>query len=111
MPFGASVLENGRCGSGSGHPASKQVDLSLRLDQARELPMTKAKADWFELHDVKGTDRQSLPLPHRRSIAGVPDPASRFNPDDVHVAECSGRPGWLSTGRTTTGEAGPGKKR
>ncbi len=81
MPFGATVLEDGSVRFGLWAPAAHNVDLVLEPDGAR-LPMAK-RGDWFELL-TREAGAGSL---YRYRIDGensVPDPASRFNPSDVH---------------------------
>ncbi|HEX8964227.1 MAG TPA: malto-oligosyltrehalose trehalohydrolase, partial [Rhodocyclaceae bacterium] len=82
MPFGAEVADGGvrfRLWA----PSARQVDLCLGDDLAK-LPMESRPDGWFELHG-EGVPAGSR---YRFRIDGgieVPDPASRFNPDDVHA--------------------------
>jgi 1,4-alpha-glucan branching enzyme/maltooligosyltrehalose trehalohydrolase len=85
MPFGAQLTPQGvrfRLWA----PGCHQVNLCLG-DGAHEavLPMAAAGDDWFELN-VPGAGPGTR---YRYEVNGglrVPDPASRFNPDDVHAA-------------------------
>ncbi|MGH8508572.1 MAG: malto-oligosyltrehalose trehalohydrolase [Gammaproteobacteria bacterium] len=83
IPFGAEVLPDGvrfRLWA----PAARDVSLCLRTPHGeRALAMPAIGAGWFDLvtADAHAGSR------YRYQIDGgikVPDPASRFNPDDVH---------------------------
>lgn len=82
MPFGAAVTEEGvrfRLWA----PDAEVVGLCL--ENVTELPMNAGDDGWFEL----STDQARAGSRYRFRIdAGlrVPDPASRYNPDDVHAA-------------------------
>ena len=81
MPFGAEVLAQGvrfRLWA----PASKRVDLCLE-DRELILPMAPLGDGWFGLV----TPEAKPGSPYRYRIDNglqVPDPASRYNPADVH---------------------------
>ena len=79
MPFGAQVLAEGGVRFRLWAPAARTVDLVIA---GRARPMQKQDAGWFEL-----TDRDAAPgtLYQYRidSKQLVPDPASRFQPNDV----------------------------
>ena len=80
MPFGAEVRADGQVRSRLWAPAADQVDLCLG-DVI--LPMTALKGGWFELI----TDRAGAGSHYCFRInedRRVPDPASRFQPYDVH---------------------------
>ena len=86
MPFGATVLDDGRVRFRLWAPAARQVDLCFEKagDQAT-LPMLAAGDGWFELE----TARARAGSQYRYLIDGgvrIPDPASRYNPGDVHGA-------------------------
>lgn len=83
IPFGAEVRPDGvqfRLWA----PAARDVSLCLGTRHGeRALPMSAIGAGWFEIAtaDAQAGSR------YRYQINGgikVPDPASRFNPDDVH---------------------------
>lgn len=82
MPFGATVTENGvrfRLWA----PDADTVEVCLKDGTA--LLMSATDRGWFELH----TEQAQAGSRYLYRINGqlqVPDPASRFNPDDVHGA-------------------------
>ncbi len=81
MPFGATVLDDGSVQFRLWAPAARGVDLVLESDGS-QLPMAE-RGGWFEL-TTREAGAGSL---YRYLIDGrhaVPDPASRFNPLDVH---------------------------
>lgn len=85
MPFGAEPIEGGGVSFRLWAPGVEAV--ALRLDQARELPMMTPGAGWFELTvpTARAGSRYQFRLqsgPNEGLL--VPDPVSRFNPDDVH---------------------------
>jgi malto-oligosyltrehalose trehalohydrolase len=87
MPFGAKVLEDGRVRFLIWAPVAQRVELCLEImggkEAARE--MDTVQGGWFEL----ATESARAGTRYRFRIDGalsVPDPASRFNPDDVHGA-------------------------
>lgn len=84
MPFGAQVLENGGVRFGLWAPSAQQVELCLEQESARKLPMKAQPDGWFHCE----TDDAGPGSHYRFNIDGqtVPDPASRFQPDDVHQA-------------------------
>ena len=81
MPFGASLLDAGGVLFRLWAPGVPAV--SLRLDDSQELPMASAGSGWFELTvpTAHAGTRYSFQLPDGLL---VPDPASRYNPDDIH---------------------------
>ncbi|MBI1984181.1 MAG: malto-oligosyltrehalose trehalohydrolase, partial [Acidobacteria bacterium] len=86
MPFGATVLDDGRVRFRLWAPAARQVDLCLeKAGNQATLPMLAAGDGWFELE----TARAQAGNQYRYRIDGgvrIPDPASRCNPGDVHGA-------------------------
>jgi len=82
MPFGASVGDDGvrfRLWA----PSAGQV--TLCLEDGPELPMPAAGEGWYELTSTAARAGSR----YRFRVDGklrVPDPASRYNPDDVHGA-------------------------
>jgi malto-oligosyltrehalose trehalohydrolase len=85
MPFGAQVRDDAvrfRLWA----PAQQAVSLHLESSgNGRDLPMARDDDGWFELvtGDARGGDRYRYVL---ENGTRVPDPASRFQPDDVHGA-------------------------
>ncbi|MGD8617668.1 MAG: alpha-amylase family glycosyl hydrolase, partial [Gammaproteobacteria bacterium] len=91
MPFGAELLTDSRIRFRLWAPAAKRVDLCLEGDPANSaavpviLPMHAAPEGWFHLD----TGRAGPGTRYRFAIDGgmrVPDPASRFQAEDVHGA-------------------------
>ncbi len=83
MPFGAEITAEGSVRFGLWAPAARSVDLLLyEGGEARAVGMRPAPGGWFELV-TPAARAGSL---YRYRIDGsfeVPDPASRFNPQDV----------------------------
>jgi maltooligosyltrehalose trehalohydrolase len=82
MPFGAELREDGGTRFRLWAPAARSVELWLD-DQARSHPMPLAADGWAEVV----TREAPAGTRYRFRIDGhvlVPDPASRFQPDDVH---------------------------
>jgi maltooligosyltrehalose trehalohydrolase len=86
MPFGTRILAGGDILFRLWAPSARRVELSLGHANIEELiPMAGAGDGWFEV----STGRTIVGSRYRFRIDGgncVPDPASRFNPDDVHGA-------------------------
>lgn len=86
MPFGAEFLEDGRVRFGLWAPAAQKVELCLQnLASAEWLPLRRNDDGWFEVV----SDIAKAGTLYRYRIDGgqeVPDPASRFQPQDVHGA-------------------------
>jgi malto-oligosyltrehalose trehalohydrolase len=81
MPFGAAVTDDG-VRFGLWAPSARSVDIEV---DGRVASMRPAGNGWYE-HDEAGAAAGML---YRFRIDGelfIPDPASRFNPDDVHGA-------------------------
>ncbi|MEE9159392.1 MAG: malto-oligosyltrehalose trehalohydrolase [Gammaproteobacteria bacterium] len=81
MPFGTEMIEGGGVNFRFWAPAITAV--KLQLDGAQGMPMTAVGAGWFELKvpAARNGSRYHFQLPDGLI---VPDPASRFNPEDVH---------------------------
>src|SRR5262252_1774845 len=82
MPFGADLLDDGRVRFRLWAPKAVTIDVALE-NSTTFLPMVKLSDGWFELV----TDRASSGSRYQFVIDGgikVPDPASRFQPQDVH---------------------------
>lgn len=86
MPFGATVLDEDGVRFRLWAPAAQRVDLCFeRGGKARELAMPARGDGWFET--IAGAARPGDRYRYR--IDGdrlAPDPASRFQPSDVHGA-------------------------
>jgi maltooligosyltrehalose trehalohydrolase len=81
MPFGASVCEDGGVRFRLWAPKAKRVDLLLETNNI-VLPLARMDDGWFELT----TQDATCGAQYRLQIDGgikVPDPASRFQPQDV----------------------------
>jgi len=84
MPFGAECGEDGSVRFRLWAPAAHKVDLCLvDSDSSKALSMEPRDQGWFEL----ATDAAQPGTQYRFRIDGgqeVPDPACRFQPEDVH---------------------------
>jgi len=84
LPFGAELQADGRVRFRLWAPAATRVELCLEADASESvLPLIDEPGGWFGLV----TDRAAVGSRYRYRIDGglrVPDPASRFQPDDVH---------------------------
>jgi maltooligosyltrehalose trehalohydrolase len=84
MPYGAELMEDGRVRFRLWAPAARQIELCLQQeDGERLIPMPHQAAGWYEL----ATREAGAGGRYRFRIDGdmrVPDPASRFQPEDVH---------------------------
>ena len=83
MPFGAEVRPDGSVRFRLWAPAAKSVALYLQKSPHDYFPLTKLEGGWFEL----STGAVGPGTRYRFQIDGeraVPDPASRFQPCDVH---------------------------
>ena len=82
MPFGAQVQDDGSTLFRLWAPSAQRVDLCLGDDRASTFPMNPSADGWYELAHAAPHGAR-----YRYRIDGdlqVPDPASRFNPDDIH---------------------------
>jgi len=87
MPFGASILADGKVRFRLWAPAARTVELILekRADEEIALPMQRLADGWFQFETAEAQARSGTL--YRYLIDGklkVPDPASRANPQDVH---------------------------
>jgi len=83
MPFGAEVLENGSVRFRFWAPNAQNVALRLGNEDSRLLSMGRLEDGWFEIITADAAPGSI----YRFQIDGkldVPDPASRFQPRDVH---------------------------
>jgi len=85
MPFGAETLADGRVRFRLWAPAAGQVQLCLEPDSRNPccLPMETEPDGWFALTTGRAHDGSRY-LYRVDPEHLVPDPASRFQPDDVH---------------------------
>ncbi len=82
MPFGAECREDGSVRFRLWAPAAQRVDLSLETGDLR-VPLSRTEDGWFEAV----TDQAKAGSLYKFRInegQEVPDPASRFQPRDVH---------------------------
>ena len=86
MAFGAATLRDGRVRFRLWAPGARAVELCLETAAGEQLlPMAAQDGGWFELEQRPVARRAR----YRYRIDGklrVPDPASRYNPFDVHGA-------------------------
>ncbi len=87
MPFGASMLADGKVRFRLWAPAARAVELCLENRSSEEIvsPMNRLLDGWFQFETPVGLAGQGTLYRYR--IDGdlrVPDPASRSNPQDVH---------------------------
>jgi maltooligosyltrehalose trehalohydrolase len=80
MPFGAECLDDGNVRFRLWAPKAERVDLCLVNQEPRAL--SKVEDGWFEL--VTNTPVGSRYEFQINGQTNVPDPASRFQPSDVH---------------------------
>src|SRR5438552_19115418 len=85
MPFGAELRADGTARFRLWAPSAKSVEICLvNVGEETRLPMPRDRDGWYEsIQPARAGAR------YRFRIDGelpVPDPASRFQPDDVHGA-------------------------
>ena len=83
MPFGGEVRGDGSVRFRLWAPQAHRVEVWLENASMDRLPLNKLQQGWFELI----TDQAAAGTLYRFQIDGdikVPDPASRFQPRDVH---------------------------
>ncbi len=86
MPFGATLIDGGGVAFALWAPGAERVVLEhAALEQFSEHPMQRDAQGWhrIDLLTARAGDRYRYRLPDGLV---VPDPASRFNPGDVHGA-------------------------
>ncbi len=85
MPFGAAILADGSARFRLWAPGAGQVELCLEpgVNNPRCLPMTADSDGWFALTTTRAHSGSRY-LYHIDGEHFVPDPASRFQPEDVH---------------------------
>ena len=80
LPFGATYLQNGQTRFRLWAPGQDAV--AVAFEDAAPLPMQRARGGWFEaIASCPPGTRYRYRLANGME---VPDPASRFQPDDVH---------------------------
>lgn len=85
MPFGAEVLSSGGVRFRLWAPGARTVALSLGAGRPRQIAMTALDGGCFEVEVAEaGPGTRYAFLVDEQQC--VPDPASRFQPDDVHAA-------------------------
>lgn len=87
MPFGCELVPAGGARFRLWAPAAREVAVRLQGTgkDAHDLPAAPVGAGWFALEhpDARPGDRYHFVIDGRQA---VPDPASRWNPSDVHGA-------------------------
>lgn len=83
MPFGAQLQPDGRVRFRLWAPAAKEVALCLEDGTTPSLLLTSAQNGWFEVITNQAT-LGSKYLFQVNNGTKIPDPASRFQPADVH---------------------------
>jgi malto-oligosyltrehalose trehalohydrolase len=81
LPFGAELQEDGRVRFRLWAPATREVSLVLEGDVT--LAMPAVAGGWFELTTAEARAGSRYRYVTDKGIP-VPDPASRFQPEDVH---------------------------
>jgi len=85
MPFGAEARADGSTRFRLWAPGAARMDLETTSGGvASGMAMTALDAGWFEAHVAHAP--AGTRYAYRTGGARIPDPASRFNPDDVHGA-------------------------
>jgi 1,4-alpha-glucan branching enzyme len=82
MPFGAECEDDGRVRFRLWAPAARQVELSLAGDSKRTA-LDRRNNGWFELNTIEAKAGSQYYFRINDEYE-VPDPASRFQPQDVH---------------------------
>lgn len=83
MPFGAEVLGDGHARFRLWAPAAERLFLCIESGRTRELEMERRAGGWHEL-EVEEAPPGTLYRFRLPDGLRVPDPASRFQPQDVH---------------------------
>ena len=85
MPFGAAILADGRVRFRLWAPAAEQVQLCLEPGSRNphRLQMTVEPGGWFSLTTARARSGSRY-LYRIDGTHAVPDPASRYQPEDVH---------------------------
>jgi len=83
MPYGAEICADGRVRFRLWAPKARSVELCVEGPGAHSIPLTRTSDGWCELV----TEKAGAGTLYQFQINGglkVPDPASRFQPNDVH---------------------------
>ena len=83
MPFGAELSQGGGVRFRLWAPNAQRVDLCLENEKQERFPLAKLEQGWFEVVTPRAT-ASSLYRFQINDQMKVPDPASRFQPHDVH---------------------------
>ena len=83
MPFGAQILEDGSVCFRLWAPEARRVDVCLEGAAKCCLSLKGPGRGWFELTTREATDGSRYRFRINDQV-NVPDPASRFQPEDVH---------------------------
>ena len=83
MPFGAELLDAGQARFRLWAPSAREVELVLPDGkEAKRVPMARGTGGWYEaVAEAAAGARYRF---HIDGALEVPDPASRYNPEDVH---------------------------
>jgi maltooligosyltrehalose trehalohydrolase len=84
MPFGAEVLDDEYTRFQLWAPSARTVELVLQNGPGSSVPMERGAGGWYEVVASAAPGTR-----YRYRVDGnleVPDPASRYNPEDVHGA-------------------------
>lgn len=85
MPFGAQLNEDGSTRFRLWAPGAGKVELALGLGPDRKFsPMQSAAGGWYELTSPQAPAGSRYGFRINGDLI-APDPASRFNPDDIHA--------------------------
>lgn len=86
MPFGAECRDDGKVRFRLWAPSAREVEVIFEnTSQSTRLPLERQDHGWFELITDAAKPRNCYRYCINRELE-VPDPASRFQPNDVHGA-------------------------
>src|SRR3979409_1343701 len=83
MPFGAEAGADGSVRFRLWAPAAETVSTVVFGRRTQTLPMTAIENGWFELVTTKARPGSRYKFQINGKVK-VPDPASRFQPQDIH---------------------------
>ncbi|HEV7371307.1 malto-oligosyltrehalose trehalohydrolase [Arenibaculum sp.] len=84
MPFGAEIRDDGSVAFRLWAPGRDRIDLVLPEDGGARLAMDRRPDGWFELATDRARAGSAYAFHLGEGSPTVPDPASRYQPDDVH---------------------------